>query len=66
MLYYNRKELCIHMTLTYRSMSDKYLDSSLELVRTVFTEHENAEEGKLVRALVEEIRSRLPTFPNLS
>ncbi|MBQ1258333.1 MAG: N-acetyltransferase [Clostridia bacterium] len=49
------------MTLTYRSMSDKYLDSSLELVRTVFTEHENAEEGKLVRALVEEIRS-LPSY----
>lgn len=49
------------MTFTCKSMEDKYLLSSLELIQTVFTEHENADEGKLVRALVEEIRS-LPSY----
>ena len=41
-----------------KSMEDKYLLSSLELVETVFTEHESEKEGKLVRSLVEEIRSK--------
>ena len=40
-----------------KSMEDKYLDPSLELVETVFTQHADAQEGKLVRSLVEEIRS---------
>ena len=39
-----------------KSMEEKYLLPSLELVEAVFTAHENAEEGKLVRSLVEEIR----------
>ena len=41
---------------TIKSMEDKYLLPALELVETVFTEHENADEGRLVRTLVEEIR----------
>lgn len=46
------------MHLTYKSMEDKYLLPALDLVQTVFTEHENADEGKLVRSLVEEIREK--------
>ena len=36
-----------------KSMEEKYLLAALELVETVFTESEDAESGKLVRALVE-------------
>lgn len=48
-----------------KSMEERYLISSLKLVETVFTAHENAEEGKLVRALVEEIRSKRFYLPEL-
>lgn len=41
-----------------KTMEEKYLISSLDLVEAVFTAHENAQEGKLVRSLVEEIRSK--------
>ncbi len=47
------------------SMKPEYLLSSLELVEQVFTAHENAEEGKLVRRLVEEIRSKQYYLPEL-
>ena len=47
------------------SMKPEYLVSSLELVEKVFTEHENANEGKLVRSLVEEIRSKRFYLPEL-
>ena len=50
---------------TITSMKPEYLLSSLELVEQVFTEHENAQEGKLVRALVEEIRSKPYYLPEL-
>lgn len=48
-----------------KSMEEKYLLSSLDLVEAVFTAHENAEEGKLVRTLVEEIRSKRFYLPEL-
>ena len=48
-----------------KSMEEKYLVPALELVETVFTEHENAQEGKLVRSLVEEIRSKRWYLPEL-
>ena len=48
-----------------KSMEDKYLLPSLDLVEAVFTAHENAEEGKLVRSLVEEIRSKRWYLPEL-
>ena len=48
-----------------KSMEEKYLLPSLELVETVFTEHSDAEEGKLVRRLVEEIRSKRFYLPEL-
>ena len=46
-------------------MEDKYMLPALELVEQVFTEHENAEEGRTVRALVEEIRSKKYYLPEL-
>ena len=48
-----------------KSMEEKYLISSLELIEQVFTESEGAEEGKMVRGLVEEIRSKKYYVPEL-
>ena len=53
------------MQRNIKSMEEKYLLHSLELVEKVFTEYENAEEGKLVRQLVEEIRSKKYYIPEL-
>ena len=53
------------MERTIKVMEEKYLFSSLELVETVFTDHENADEGKLVRSLVEEIRGMNTYIPEL-
>ena len=50
---------------TIQSMEEKYLLPTLELVEAVFTDHESAEEGKLVRNLVEEIRSKKYYLPEL-
>ncbi|MBR6668619.1 MAG: N-acetyltransferase [Clostridia bacterium] len=50
---------------TIISMKPEYLQSSLELVEQVFTDHESAEEGRTVRALVEEIRSKKYYLPEL-
>ena len=48
-----------------KSMSPKYLKESLALVEQVFTAYKDAEEGKLVRRLVEEIRSKKYYLPEL-
>ena len=48
-----------------KSMEDKYLLPTLDLVQTVFTASESAEEGALVRRLVEEIRSKRFYIPEL-
>ena len=48
-----------------KSMEEKYLVPALDLVETVFTEHSDAEEGQLVRRLVEEIRSKRFYLPEL-
>ena len=48
-----------------KSMEEKYLQDSLDLVEEVFTEWESAEEGKTVRRLVEEIRSKKYYLPEL-
>ena len=53
------------MTRSIKSMEEKYLLPSLELVEQVFTEHENAQEGQLVRRLVEEIRAKRFYLPEL-
>ena len=48
-----------------KTKKKKYLVPALELVETVFTNHSDAEEGKLVRALVVEIRSKRWYLPEL-
>ena len=48
-----------------KSMEETYLVPSLELVETVFTEFDSPEEGKMVRSLVEEIRSKRFYLPEL-
>ena len=48
-----------------KAMEEKYLLSSLEMVEAVFTAHENEQEGKMVRSLVEEIRSKRFYLPEL-
>lgn len=53
------------MNLTIQTMSNEYLIPSLELIQRVFTEHESESEGKLVRTLVEEIRSKRFYLPAL-
>ena len=53
------------MNRSIKSMEEKYLSPSLELVEAVFTAHSDAEEGKLVRSLVEEIRAMRYYVPAL-
>ncbi len=53
------------MNRVIKSMEEKYLLPSAELVEAVFTAHENAEEGRLVRSLVEEIRTMRYYVPAL-
>ena len=48
-----------------KSMEGKYLQPSLELVEDVFAEWDSPEEGKTVRSLVEEIRSKKYYLPGL-
>lgn len=48
-----------------KSMEEKYRVPALELVENVFTASESAEEGALVRCLVEEIREKRFYLPEL-
>ena len=50
---------------TIKAIEEKYLTPTLDLVEQVFTAHSDAEEGALVRALVEEIRSKRFYLPEL-
>ena len=50
---------------TIKTIEEKYLTPTLDLVEQVFTAHSDAEEGILVRALVEEIRSKRFYRPEL-
>ena len=53
------------MARIIKSMEEKYLIPALELVEGVFTASETAEEGAMVRRLVEEIRSKRFYLPEL-
>lgn len=53
------------MKRSIKSMENKYLFSSLELVEDVFSKWDSPEEGKVVRQLVEEIRSKKYYLPQL-
>lgn len=48
-----------------KSMEEKYLVPSLELVETVFTKQDGPEDGLIVRRLVEEIRAKKYYIPEL-
>lgn len=48
-----------------KAMENKYLTSSLELVEEVFAEYDSPEEARVVRQLVEEIRSKKYYIPKL-
>lgn len=48
-----------------KSMENRYLLPSLELVQEVFSEWDSPEEGKVVRRLVEEIRAKKYYVPEL-
>ena len=47
------------------AMEARFLKPSLELVEAVFTDHAGPEEGRAVRALVEEIRAKAYHLPEL-
>ena len=51
------------MKRVIKSMENKYLTSSLDLVEDVFSKHSDQEEGALVRRLVTEIRSKKYYLP---
>ena len=53
------------MQRVIKSMEAKYLQPSLDLVEDVFARWGSAEEGKTVRKLVEEIRSKKYYLPEL-
>ena len=53
------------MKKVIKSMEKQYLLPALDLVEAVFTASETAEEGALVRSLVEEIRSKRFYVPEL-
>ena len=50
---------------TIKCMEEKNMLPALELVEKVFTQHSDAEEGKLVRSLVAEIRGMRFYVPEL-
>ena len=53
------------MNRIIKSAAEGYLEASLDLVEKVFTDSEGEESGKLVRTLVEEIRSKRFFIPEL-
>lgn len=53
------------MAWQIKSMEEKYLLPAAQLVQQVFTDYGSPEEGKLVRSLVEEIRSMDSYIPEL-
>jgi hypothetical protein len=50
---------------TIKCVDEKHKAEALDLVQQVFTDHENETEGKMVRSLVEEIRSKKYYVPEL-
>jgi len=53
------------MTQIISAVPERHLLTSLDLVYEVFTEHENEQEGSLVRRLTEEIRASENYVPSL-
>ncbi len=53
------------MNRIIKSMEDKYLESSLDMIRRTFTQSESAEDAEIVVNLIEEIRSKEFYVPEL-
>ena len=53
------------MSRRIETVGERYRQPALALVETVFAEHDSPEEGRFVRALVEEIRSKPYYLPEL-
>ncbi len=53
------------MERVIKSMASQYLCPSLDLVEDVFTKYKDSQEGRTVRRLVEEIRSKKYYLPEL-
>ena len=53
------------MARIIRPMSERYAQASLDLIENVFTAWRDPEEGRVVRALTEEIRSKKYYVPEL-
>ena len=53
------------MNRIIKSMEEKYLQSSLDMVRRTFTDSENAENAQIVVNLIEEIRCMDTYIPEL-
>ena len=53
------------MERSIKTCSARYQAAALDLIETVFTEHESAAEGRMVRHLAEEIRSKEYYVPEL-
>ena len=57
--------MCIELKRIIKSMGDKYLNPSLDMVRRIFTDSENAEEADVVVRLIKEIRSMSTYVPEM-
>lgn len=57
--------MCIELKRIIKSMEDKYLNSSLDMVRRTFTDYENAKEAEVVVGLIKEIRAMDTYIPEL-
>lgn len=53
------------MNRTIKSMENKYLQSSLDMIRRTFTNSESAEDAQIVVNLVQEIRANDYYLPEL-
>lgn len=53
------------MNRTVKPIEDRYLPSAMALVEDVFTAHADAKEGRMVRRLAEEVRSKKYHVPAL-
>lgn len=57
--------MCIDTNRIIKSMENKYLETSLDMVRRTFTDYENEKEAALVVDLIREIRSMDTYVPEL-
>lgn len=65
MIQEKKNESNSKVKITIKEMSNQYLQESLELVERTFAEHYDEAEGRIVRKLVEEIRSKKYYIPEL-